>query len=80
MVSSRPPGGATTSSVMRLPSRPSKGQESKDTLRGIGWRGLFAIDQADGGKGRAVHFQLAHHDAQNLLKHFIFVDGGVDLP
>ncbi len=31
------------------------------------------------GKGRAGHLQLAHHDAQHGLQHFLFADGGVHL-
>ncbi len=65
---------------MRLPSRPSRGQASEAVPGRLDrGDGLFAVDQAGRGKGRAIHLQLAHDDAQHLLQHFVFVDGGVDL-
>jgi hypothetical protein len=45
-----------------------------------GGRRRIAIGQPGAGKRRPGHLQLADHDAQHLLQHLFFADGGVDLP
>ena len=82
------PGGATTSSVMRLPSRSCRGKSEHGGALAVSSASLpdaapdhsAPYDRPVPGKRRAGHLQFAHHDAQHRLQHLLFADGRVHLP